>query len=120
MKDARPGAGFYSDFASMFCAFLVYAVEDYSKIPEIEEFLRSNFHGVVRTTSSPVETKAILENLEKRCGFMDWKDIPEVAFNLAATEMHLNVNPYHITWGITFAGLRDKFGIEWARFAVLK
>jgi hypothetical protein len=102
----------------MIRCFLVYAVEDYSKVPEIEEFFRRDFQGVGKTAASPAETKAILEDLERRKGFVDWKDIPEEEFNLAATEIYLNVNPNHIRWEITFKALKDNFGIEWFRFAV--
>jgi hypothetical protein len=104
----------------MFCAFLVYAVKDYSKIPKIEEFLKSNFLGIVRTTANPAETKAVLDDLEKRSGFMDWKYIPEEAFNLVATEILLNVNPYHVHWAITYSELKKNFGIEWACHAIAK
>jgi len=104
----------------MFCAFLVYAVEDYSKIPKIEEFLRGTFLGVVSTTASPAETKATLEDLEKGSGFIAWKEIPEEAFNLAVTQILLNVNPYHIRWEITYAALKEKFAIGWVWYAIAK
>jgi hypothetical protein len=104
----------------MFRAFLVYAIEDYSKVPAIEGLLRQDFKGVIQTTDSPERTKKLLDELERRSGFMDWKDIPEPEYKLAATEIATNVNPYHIQWGITFLALKDKLGIEWARWSVLK
>jgi len=52
--------------------------------------------GCGQNHHDPSETRGVLENLEKRSGFMDWRDIPEEAFNLAATEIRLNVNPYHV------------------------
>ena len=100
----------------MFRAFLVFAVEDFSKVPQIEEALRKDFKGIVRTTKNPEETKHLLQTREAEAGFVEWKNISEPEFNLAVSEIHLNVNPYHVEWGITFHMLNDKFGIEWARW----
>jgi hypothetical protein len=104
----------------MFRAFLVYAVEDYSRIPAVEDLLRQDFKGVIQTTDTPAKTQQVLEELEHRSGFMDWKEIPEPEYKLGVTEIALNVNPYHITWGVAFLALKDRLGIHWVRWVPLK
>jgi hypothetical protein len=98
----------------MFQAFIVYAIEDYSKIPTIEAVLREDIHGVVQTTDSAEKAKALLDELEKKKGFVDWKKLPELEYNLALTEIRTNVNPYWIRWEIVFDVLKRKLGIQWA------
>jgi len=104
----------------MFRTFLVYAIEDYQKIAAVEELLRQGFEGIIQTTDGPEKTRELLEELERRSGFMEWKDIPEPEYKLAATEIALNVSPYWIEWRIVFFELKDKLGIEWVRWAVMK
>jgi hypothetical protein len=42
----------------MFIAFLVFAVEDYSKVPQIEELLKKECLGVVKTTTILLKPEA--------------------------------------------------------------
>jgi hypothetical protein len=104
----------------MFRAFLVYAIEDYSKIQAVEDLLRQDFKGIIKTTDTPDKTKKLLEELERRSGFLDWKQIPEPEYKLAVTEITLNVNPSYVQWKIVFHTLKKKLSIEWAHWATLK
>jgi hypothetical protein len=104
----------------MFRAFLVYAIEDYSKIPAVEELLRQDFTGAIQTTESSEKTKELLEELERRSGFLDWKQIPQTEYQLAVTGIYLNVNPYYVQWDIVFDVLRRNLFIEWAHWAALR
>lgn len=98
----------------MFQAFIVYAIEDYSKIPAVEALLRRDIHGVVGTTDTVEKAKTLLDLLEKRRGFVDWKNIPELEYNLALTEIHTNINPCWIRWEIVFFTLKKELKIDWA------
>src|SRR5580700_5023026 len=101
----------------MFRTFLVYAIEDYSKIPAVEGLLSHDFKGNVQTTDSPKKTKKLLDELEGRSGFLDWKQIPESEYKLAVTEIALNVNPYYVRWEIVFDLFKRQLSIEWVRWA---
>jgi hypothetical protein len=45
-------------------------------IPVVQGLLRQAFKGIIQRTVSPEKTKKLLEELESRSGFLDWKQIP--------------------------------------------